>query len=149
VSTIFLRDFGTDLQIAAIAGVTAAILFAAGIAWRDRVLLISGTLSIACAAIELRQFFDYPIEAKFIGAGVVVIAIAVTVERALRGKTRGFVVTAVVTNPYDEAMQIGGIIALAPHGSVPAEHAHTGPVLDDSTSATDKSFGGAGAGGGY
>jgi hypothetical protein len=149
VSTIFLRDFGRDLPIAAIAAITAAILLAAGIAWRDRVLLISATLSIACAAIELRQLFDYPAEAKFIGAGIVVIAIAVTLERALRGKTRGLVVTAVATNPYNEAMQIGGILTVAPHGSAPAEHAHTGPVLDDSTSATDKSFGGAGAGGGY
>ena len=68
---------------------------------------------------------------------------------ALRGKTRGLVVTVVATNPYDEAMQIGGILTVAPHGSAPAEHAHTGPVLDDSASATDKSFGGAGAGGGY
>jgi hypothetical protein len=153
VSTISLRlfetTFVTNLQVAAVLGITAAILFAAGIGWRDRVLLISGTLSIACAAIELRQLFDYPAEAKFIAAGIVVIAIAVTLERALRGKTRGFVVTAVAKNPYDEAMQIGGILAVAPHGSAPAEHAHTGPVLADSASATDKSFGGAGAGGGY
>jgi hypothetical protein len=153
VSTISLRLFETtlvtNLPVAAVLVITAAILFAAGIAWRDRVLLISATLSIACAAIEVREFFDYPAEAKFIAAGIVVIAIAVTLERALRGKTRGLIVTAVATNPYDEAMQIGGILAVAPHGSAPAEHAHTGPVLDDSTSATDKSFGGAGAGGGY
>jgi hypothetical protein len=150
LSTIFMRDaFVMNLRIAAILGITAAIQFAAGIAWRDRVLLISATLSITCAAIELRQFFDYPAEAKFIGAGIAVVAIAVTLERALRRTTRGLVVTVVATNPYDEAMQIGGILAVAPHGSAPAEHAHTGPALEDSTSATDKSFGGAGAGGGY
>jgi hypothetical protein len=153
LSTIALRIFQTtspmDLRVAAIAGITGVVLLALGIAWRDRVLLISATLSIACAAIELRQLFDYPAEGKLIGAGVAVIAIGVTLERALRRKTRGFVVTAVATNPYDEAMQIGGILAVAPHASAPAEHAHTGPVLDDSTSATDKSFGGAGAGGGY
>jgi len=150
--TVFARLFRTfvmDVQVAAVLGITAAILLAAGIAWRDRVLLISATLSIACAAIELRQLFHSPAEAKLIGAGIIVIAIAVTLERRLRGKTRGLVVTAVATNPYDEAMQIGGILTVAPHGSAPAEHAHTGPVLDDSTSATDKSFGGAGAGGGY
>ncbi|TMK24309.1 MAG: hypothetical protein E6G62_08615 [Actinobacteria bacterium] len=150
LSTLFTRS-GTsmDVPIAGILGITAAILLAAGIAWRDRVLLISATLSIAFAAIELRDLFHYPAEAKLIFAGVLVIAIAVTLERALRRKTRGLVVTVVATNPYDEAMQIGGIVAVAPHGSAPAEHGHTGPVLDDSASPTDKSFGGAGAGGGY
>jgi hypothetical protein len=150
LATLFLRDFGpANLWIALILGITAAILLATGIVWRDRVLLISATLSIACAAIELRKLFDYPAEAKLIGAGIAVMAIAVTLERALRRATRGLVVTIVATNPYDEAMQIGGILTIAPHGSAPADHAHTGPVLADSASPTDKSFGGAGAGGGY
>jgi hypothetical protein len=150
VSTIFMRaSFTIAVPIAAILGITAIVMLIAGIAWRDRVLLISAALSIACAAIELRQLFDYPAEAKLIGAGIIVIAIAVTLERALRRKTRGLVVTVVATTPYDEAMQIGGILTVAPHGSAPAAHAHTGPLLDDSASATDKSFGGAGAGGGY
>jgi hypothetical protein len=146
---MFQWPFAMNVQVAAILGITAAVLFAAGIAWRDRVLLISATLSFACATIELRQLFHYPAEGKLIFAGVVVIAIAVTLERALRSSTRGLVVTTVATNPYDEAMQIGGVIAVAPHGSAPAEHPHTGPDLADSTSPTDKSFGGAGAGGGY
>jgi len=148
LATLFMRDFGLmNFQVAPILGITAAILLAAGIAWRDRVLLISATLSIACAAIELRQLFDYPAEGKLIGAGIAVIVIAMTLERALRRRTRGLVVTVVATNPYDEAMQIGGILTVAPHGSAPA--AHTGPDLADSTSPTDKSFGGAGAGGDY
>ena len=146
---LFKNTFVMNLQVAAILGLTAIVMLIAGIAWRDRVLLISATLSIACAAIEVRQLFDYPAEAKLIGAGVVVIAIAVTLDRALRRKTHGFVVTRVETNPYDEAMQIGGIIAVAPHGHAPAAHEHAGPELADSTNATDKSFGGAGAGGGY
>jgi hypothetical protein len=150
--SVFMRVFGPtfvmDLEVAAILGITAIVLLIAGIAWRDRVLLISATLSIVCAAIELRQLFDYPTEAKLIGAGMAVIAIAVTLDRALRRNTRGLVVTKVATNPYDEAMQIGGILAVAPHGSA-ADHAPTGPELADSASPTDKSFGGAGAGGGY
>jgi len=152
LATVLMRVFRTyvmDIQVAAILGITAAILLVAGIAWRDRVLLIAATLSLACAAIEMRDLFAYPAEGKLIGAGIAVIAIAVTFERALRKKTRGFVVTVVATNPYDEAMQIGGILTVAPHGSAPAEHAHTGPELADSASPTDKSFGGAGAGGGY
>ena len=153
LSTIALRMFQTtfvmNIQVAAILGITAIVMLIAGIAWRDRILLISATLSVACASIELRQLFHYPAERKLIAAGITVIAIAVTLERALRRKTRGLVVTVVATNPYDEAMQIGGILTIAPHESAPATHAHTGPVLADSASATDKSFGGAGAGGGY
>jgi hypothetical protein len=149
VLRIFETTFVMNVQVAAIAGITAAILLAAGIVWRDRVLLISATLSIACAAIELHQLFHVSTEARLIGAGIAVMAIAITLERLLRRATRGLVVTIVATNPYDEAMQIGGILALAPHGSAPAEHAHTGPVLADSATPTDKSFGGAGAGGGY
>jgi hypothetical protein len=146
---MFKPAFAMNLQVAAILGITAAILLAAGIAWRDRVLLISATLSIACAAIELRQLFDYPAEGKLIGAGIAVIAIAVTLELALRRRTRGLVVTTVATNPYDEAMQIGGILAVAPHESAPADHVHAGPEIADSASPTYKSFGGAGAGGDY
>jgi hypothetical protein len=150
LSTLFMRGAAiANLPVAAIVGITALVLLIAGIVWRDRVLLISATLSIACAAIELRPLFDYPAEGKLIGAGITVIAIAVTLERALRRATRGLVVTTVATNPYDEAMQIGGILAVAPHESAPADHAHTGPELTDSASPTDKSFGGAGAGGGY
>lgn len=153
VATIALRIFKPalvmDVQVAAILGIIAAILLAAGIAWRDRVLLISATLSMACAVIEIHHLFDFPAEGKLIGVGIAVIVIAMTLERRLRRATRGLVVTTVATNPYDEAMQIGGILAAAPHGSAPADHAHTGPDLAGSASPTDKSFGGAGAGGGY
>jgi putative flippase GtrA len=138
----------TDLAIALIMVATAIALFACGVMWRDRVLLISATLSSACAAIELRAFFHYPAEVKLIAAGVLVAAIAVVLSRALRNATRGFVVTPVRVGAYDEAMQIGGIISVAPHGT-PASHQHTGPELSDSAGPTDKSYGGGGAGGGY
>jgi len=61
LATVLMRVFRTyvmDTPVAAILGITAAILLAAGIAWRDRILLISATLSIACAATELRDRGD-------------------------------------------------------------------------------------------
>jgi MFS family permease len=151
--TIVLRafkpGFAMNVRVAAIAGVTALIFLIAGIAWRDRVLLVSAAFSIALATIELRDLFDYPAESKLIIGGVLLIAVAAALSRVLRGATRGLVVTPIATTGYDEAMQIGGIIAVAPHGHAPAAQEHTGPDLADSSSATDKSFGGAGAGGGY
>ncbi len=145
---IFNTNTPTDVPVALILGTTAIVLFACGVIWRDRVLLVSATLSTACAAIELRDLIDYPDETKLIAAGVIVVAIAAILGRALRNATRGFVVTPVSVGAYDEAMQIGGIISVAPHGT-PASHQHTGPELADSASPTDKSYGGGGAGGGY
>jgi hypothetical protein len=153
LATIGLRIFKStvpaDLPVAIIAGTTALVLLSCGIAWRDRVLLVSGALSAACMAIELRTLFDYPAEAKLIGAGVLIAVIAILLGRVLRNATRGFVVTPVRVSAYDEAMQIGGIISVAPHGSAPASHQHTGPDLADSAGPTDKSYGGGGAGGGF
>jgi MFS family permease len=145
--SLFRDSLHTNITIALILGATAIVLFACGVMWRDRVLLVSAALSMTCAAIELRALFDYPTEAKLIAAGVLVAAIAVLFSRALRNATRGFVVTPVRIGAYDEAMQIGGIISVAPHGT-PASHQHTGPELSDSAGPTDKSYGGGGAGGG-
>jgi len=148
IQGIFRSSVPTNIAVALILLTTAIVLVACGIAWRDRVLLVSGALSTACAAIELRAFFDYPTEVKLIAAGVLVAAVAVVLSRALRNATRGFVVTPVRVSAYDEAMQIGGIISVAPHGT-PASHQHTGPELSDSGGPTDKSYGGGGAGGGF
>ncbi len=148
IQGIFKNSVPTNVPIALILGATAMVLFACGVIWRDRVLLVSAALSTACAAIELRALFDYPAEAKLIAGGIVVIAVAVVLSRALRNATRGFVVTPVRVGAYDEAMQIGGIISVAPHGT-PASHQHTGPELADSAGPTDKSYGGGGAGGGF
>jgi len=101
LSTLFTRS-GTsmDVPIAGILGITAAILLAAGIAWRDRVLLISATLSIAFAAIELRDLFHYPAEAKLIFAGVLVIAIAVTLAATTRTASPPFFGTDQIALPF-------------------------------------------------
>lgn len=146
--SIFRSEPGMNLPLAVILGATAIVLLACGVLWRDRVLLVSAVLTIACAAIELRNLFHYPTEAKLIAAGVFVAAIAAALGRALRNATRGFVVTPVQSSGYEEAMQIGGIISVAPHGSAPPPH-HTGPDLADSSGPTDKSFGGGGAGAGF
>jgi hypothetical protein len=139
----------SNIPVAGILIATALLLLAGGVIRRDRALPVSGTISIALAAVEMHDLFSYPTEAKLIAAGVVVAAIATALARALRGATRGFVITPVRNSAYDEAMQIGGIIAVAPHGHAPASHDASGPQLNDSAGPTDKSFGGAGSGGGF
>lgn len=146
--SIFRSEPAMNFPLAIILGATAIVLLACGVLWRNRVLLVSAVLSTACAAIELRNLVHFPNETKLIAAGVFVAAIAAALGRALRDATRGFVVTPVQSSGYEEAMQIGGIISVAPHGSAPPSH-HTGPDLADSSGPTDKSFGGGGAGAGY
>jgi hypothetical protein len=144
----FRSELHADVSVAATLGATALILLVCGIAWRDRVLLLSAAIATALTTFELRELFDYPSEGKLIAGGAIMIIIAVIVSRALRNATRGFVVTPIAAGAYDEAIQIAGIISIAPHDDTPT-HEHTGPELADSTGPTDKSFGGAGAGGGF
>jgi hypothetical protein len=153
LSTIGLRmfhtGFPTDVPVALVLAATGLVLLPLGIARRDRAMLVSAVFSIALAVVEVRELIDYPGETKLIGAGILAIAIVAVLARALRNATRGFVVTPVRSGAYEEAMQIGGIISVAPHGSAPASHPHTGPELADSAGPTDKSYGGGGAGGGF
>jgi MFS family permease len=146
---IFGTNYPTSYPVAAVILVTAVVLFAIGVTGKDRLLLVSAALSAALVAVEVGIPLAYTTEAKLITAGIIVAVIAAILARALRGATRGFVVAPSRVAAYDEAMQIGGIIAVAPHGAAPASHAHTGPDLADSSGPTDKSYGGGGAGGGF
>ena len=151
-ATIVMRvfhNFATSIPVALILTATAAVLLAMGVLGRDRVLLISGTISIALVAVELNLRVDVPLEAKLVVFGLAFIAAGAVLARMLRNATSGFVTTPVRVAAYDEAMQIGGIIAIAPHGDHAAAHDAGGPQVADSAGPTDKSFGGAGAGGGY
>jgi hypothetical protein len=150
-ATVIQRAFGHDETVPRIAGillVTALVFLAMGIVRRDRALLLAATLSLAMAAIELRDLVDWPAESKLIAAGVVVSGFALLIGRMLRDRSRGFVVTPMDVPGYAEAIQVAGVLAVAPHAAH-GDQAHTGPELSDSAGATDKSFGGAGAGGGF
>jgi len=123
----------------------AALLFILGIAGRDRVTLAAGALTAGIAAYEARELFDYPLEAKLIAAGALLIGAAVAVARLLRGRTRGFVIEPSAVTPYDDAMQIVATLPSAHVVQAPSETA-AGPEL---ATGEGSSFGGAGAGGGY
>jgi len=124
--------------------VLAALLLALGIHGRDRVTLATGALVAGIAAYEARDLLDVPLEAKLVAAGVLLIAIAVALTRALRGRTSGFVIEPSAVTPYDEALQILGTLPSAHPPAAP--EAPAGPDLE---SGGGSSFGGAGAGGGY
>ena len=73
-------------------------------------------------------------------AGALLVAIGAALSRALRDRTRGFVVTPSSVTKYDEAMQIIGTINIA----------HASPThAEPQRESGGGSFGGAGASGDY
>lgn len=123
----------------------AALLFVLGIRARDRVTLAAAALVAGIAAYEARGLFDYPLEWKLMAGGALLIAIAVALTRALRGRTSGFVIEPSAVTPYDEAMQILATLPAAHPAPAPAAAA-AGP---DIQTGQGSSFGGGGASGGY
>jgi hypothetical protein len=122
--------------------VLAVVLLLLGIRYRDRVLLIATAIVVAIAAIDAsEQFLHIAYEWKLIDAGLLTLAVALALSRALRGRTRGFVANPEAAKSYDEAMQILGAI----HVGQPAAREST----TDGFQSGGGGFGGAGASGGY
>ena len=93
------------------------IVLAIAVRLRDRMLLIGGAISVVMGAIDLHDLFDYPLEGKLIAAGAALVAASVLVSRALRGRTRGIVVTPAPKKPYEEAVTIAATIFAQPHAA--------------------------------
>ncbi len=112
---------------------------AAGIRLRHRAALFASAVSIAIALVVLREMFAFALEWKMIAAGAAMFAISAAVARALRGRSRGFVMTP-VKSAYEETLRVFGTAAFAPR----VEHAtEPQPVGGGGT------FGGAGSTGDF
>jgi hypothetical protein len=99
-------------------GITAIIL---GLWARHRALLIVGAIAIIIARVEAHDWLAFS-EWSLMADGILLLIAGVIAHWALRGRTRGIVVTPASVTPYDEAMQIIGTVALAPpHATVHAE----------------------------
>ncbi len=129
-----------DVRLALLYVGTAVIFLVLAIPRRDRATLIAGALSIGISAYEVRTLFHWPVEAQLMTAGALLVAIAWTLSRLLRGRTRGFVITPTSLTRYDEAMQIAGAITVASPAQTP-----TTPQRESGGG----SFGGAGASGDF
>jgi len=126
---------------AACFAVLAVVLLAMGLPRRDRHVVIAGAISLALVAIELRSFIRLVMEVKLMLAGAAMIAAAVAISRALRGRSAGFVVAPEEATQIDDAVQMIGTFAAA-H---PVAHAPQGPERQSGGGA----FGGAGASGDF
>jgi hypothetical protein len=115
---VIAAELGSGIDHATIAVtfiIAAAIILALGVALQALALLLSGALNAAIAAYEASHLIDASLEAKLIGSGILVLAIAIVTSRVLRQHLTGFVTTESSLTGYDEVMQIAGAIHVSPN----------------------------------
>jgi hypothetical protein len=142
---VIAAEFESQPDHAAIAAVyiiAAAIVLAIGIALRSRALLLAGAVNATAASYEASHLIAASLEAKLIGGGILLLAIAIVTSRILRNHSIGFVTTESSLTGYDEVMQIAGAIHVSPNP--PAEQP-TGGGFEGGGGG----FGGGGASAGY
>jgi hypothetical protein len=145
IAGVIAAEFGSGIDHGSIAVayiIAAAIVLAIGIALRARALLLAGAVNAAIAGYEASYLIDASLEAKLIGGGILVFAIAIVTSRILRKQTTGFVTTESSLTGYDEVMQIAGAIHVSPNA--PAEQS-AGRGFEGGGGG----FGGGGASAGY
>jgi hypothetical protein len=122
----------------------AAIALALALARRHHAFFLAAIIGASVAATYLATMFpDVPIEARLALGGALLLAIAFTVSRALRGHTAGFVLTPEKLTPVDDQLQLAATFA-----------AHTATATHSAAHAPEPQpggggFGGAGASGDY
>ena len=111
-----------------------------GIRIRHHVPFLCALGGIGISAFDLYERIPLNAESQLTIAGVLFVVIASILTRALRGRTRGFVIAPATFTDYDEMIESGATVALAPQPVPPAPEPQP---------AGGGSFGGAGATGDY
>lgn len=132
-----------DLRVALVFGAVAALLLALGLACRNHALLIAGLLTTACVVVEVHEQFFTSLEARLIAGGLLLLVLTSLIARLLRGRTRGIVAMPAPMTQLEQAIQMGGAVAIA----------HPNPSSKQQPSSDLKpgggDFGGAGASGSF
>jgi hypothetical protein len=127
--------------VAGVFGILCAGLLLLGIRTRQHALFIAAGVTAACFGAELYELLKSRTdESLLITSGLLLVAIGFAVTRALRGRTEGIVATATPKSLLEEAIQIGGSVAIA-H----PPHVESQPEVQTG----DGGFGGGGSSGGY
>lgn len=122
----------TTVVLYAVFGMGALAL---AIARRHHAILLAACASLMISAIDLGRMIDAPLEAKLAAGGVLLLAVAFAVSRALRGRTRGIVVTPAKLTHFDYEVEIVATLSHQPEAAAPTEP----------TAPGGGAFGGAGA----
>jgi hypothetical protein len=116
-----------------------AIALALGIARRHHALFLAAIIALGIAAMDGGERIAAPVEVKLAIAGALLLAIAFSLLRVLRDRTRGLVLTPLALTPIDDAAELAATFALQPTAAPPDPQPATG----------GGAFGGAGASGDY
>jgi hypothetical protein len=115
-----------------------ALLLALG--WRHHACFLAAMIGFGVAAMELGDKLDaVPFELRLATGGTLLLALAFIINRALRDRTSGFVLTPAKLTPMDEELQLAATFALKPETA----------DVEAPKKAEGGSFGGAGASGDY
>lgn len=113
-----------------------ALTFALGLLKRHHALLLTGVSGLVIAAVDAAERLAAPLETKLAAGGAFLFVTAFVVQRTLRERTAGIVVTPASLTRVDEALAIAGALS-APTG--------TRPESSEARAQGEGGFGGAGA----
>jgi len=120
----------------ALYAVFGVIAFAAAIVKRHHALFFAGAIGFTIATIELVRDLPVALEAKLAAGGAVLLVASLLVSRALRDRTRGFVIAKEKLTKADDLLEIAATLSVAPPAQAPPVEPEGGGT-----------FGGAGASG--
>ncbi len=92
------------------------LAFALALLKRHHALLLTGATGLVIAVVEAAQTIASPLETKLAAGGAFLLATAFIVQRALRARTTGIVVTPASLTSVDDALSIAGAV-VAPTGA--------------------------------
>jgi len=130
-----------DPRVAIVFSALAVLLLSLGLLRRSHALVIAGLFTVVCVAVEVHELFFRTGEARLMAGGLLLLALTAVVTRALRGRTRGLVVTPRAMTPLEQAIQLGGSVAIA--------HPEPGGSQSTDLKPGGGDFGGAGASGSF
>ena len=121
----------------ALYAIVAMIAFALAVKRPHHAFFLSGLIAAAIAATEIGRVLTFvPLQARLAAGGALLLGAAWLISNALRGRTRGFVLTPERLTPLDDELALGATLTLAP--VAPPESTEPKP-------GGGGSFGGAGA----
>jgi hypothetical protein len=83
-----------------------AIALALGIARRHHAFFLTAMIALGIAAMDVGERVNASLEAKLAVAGALLLVIAFALSRALRDRTRGFVLTPLALTPIDDTAEV-------------------------------------------
>jgi hypothetical protein len=138
----------TPWIFAVLLGAYGVVLIWVGLRLALHAPIVGGALLLVLIGFDVAEALPIVAEAKFIGAGLVLLVGALLVERRLRARSSGVTSDSLMKLREQELFDLASAAVLAP-ATRTAAGTEGGPQLDDSPDSGSSSFGGGGSTGSY